>query len=254
MGHFARFTTIALCVSCLAPLAGSPSAAQSALQSRTLLTQSIDETRLVQLQGNTRVEARAANDQGVVEDSLVLKGMQLLLKRSLSQEAAAEQLADEVNKPGAAHFHDWLTADAYAQRFGANLDDIATISNWLSGHGFQVHDASPSRMTINFSGTARQVHEAFHTEIHKLKVGGELHLANMSDPWIPEALAPVVEGIVSLPRFPASWRSGRQTSAAELHECPGWRGTSGPGPTSRRSTTSTLSLERALRAKARRSP
>jgi hypothetical protein len=51
MGHFARFTTITLFVSCLAPLAGSPSAAQSALQSRALITQTIDETRLVQLRG-----------------------------------------------------------------------------------------------------------------------------------------------------------------------------------------------------------
>ena len=43
-------------------------------------------------------------------------------------------------------------------------------------------------MLIIFSGTAGQVRETFHTEIHKLDVHGEKHIANMSPPQIPEAL------------------------------------------------------------------
>ena len=53
-------------------------------------------------------------------------------------------------------------------------------------------------MLIDFSGTAGQVREAFHTEIHNLDVSGERHIANMSDPQIPAALAPAIVGIVSL--------------------------------------------------------
>jgi subtilase family serine protease len=56
-------------------------------------------------------------------------------------------------------------------------------------------------MTINFSGTAGQVREAFGTEIHALEVKGVRHIANVRDPQIPAALAPVVEGIVSLHDF-----------------------------------------------------
>jgi subtilase family serine protease len=170
-------------------------------QTARTITSPIDESRLVQLTGNTRLEARAANDQGRVDDSMVLDGIQLQLKRSPSQEASAEQLADEVNKPGASHFHQWLTADQYADRFGVSREDISAVSNWLSSHGFQVREPSLSRMTVTFSGTAGQVYEAFHTEIHALNVGSKLHFANMSDPWIPGALAPAVEGIVSLHNF-----------------------------------------------------
>ena len=54
---------------------------------------------------------------------------------------------------------------------------------------------------IDFSGTAGQVREAFHTEIHNLEVTGKKHIANMSDPQIPAALAPAVVGIVSLNNF-----------------------------------------------------
>jgi subtilase family serine protease len=42
-------------------------------------------------------------------------------------------------------------------------------------------------MVIDFSGTAGQVTQAFHTEIHKLDVAGAMHIANMSDPEIPAA-------------------------------------------------------------------
>src|SRR6202034_1540045 len=49
--------------------------------------------------------------------------------------------------------------------------------------------------------TAGQVLAAFHTEIHRLLVDGKEHIANMSDPQIPEALAPVVAGVVSLHDF-----------------------------------------------------
>src|SRR5208337_5369945 len=48
---------------------------------------------------------------------------------------------------------------------------------------------------------AGEVHAAFHTEIHNLDVKGVKHIANMSDPQIPAALAPAVVGVVSLHDF-----------------------------------------------------
>jgi subtilase family serine protease len=54
---------------------------------------------------------------------------------------------------------------------------------------------------IDFSGSAGQVRRAFHTTIHNLDVAGVHHVANFSDPQIPEALAPAVAGVVSLHDF-----------------------------------------------------
>ena len=56
--------------------------AQTATQMRPLITQGIDEHRLVTLTGNTRPEMQPANDRGVVQDSLALEHMYLLLKSS----------------------------------------------------------------------------------------------------------------------------------------------------------------------------
>ena len=56
-------------------------------------------------------------------------------------------------------------------------------------------------MAVDFSGTAAQVSEAFRTEIHYFNVNGARHIANMTDPSVPEALSPAVLGVVSLHDF-----------------------------------------------------
>ena len=52
-----------------------------------------------------------------------------------------------------------------------------------------------------FSGSAGQVFDSFHTELHRYSVNGEMHIANSQDPQIPAALAGVVRGVVSLHDF-----------------------------------------------------
>lgn len=170
-------------------------------QSVPLIVSPVNESQRVVLRGNTRPEAISANDRGPVDDSFTLSGMELLLKRSPEHEQAAADLADELQRPGSPQFHKWLTADQYAEQFGVHSQDIATISDWLQGHGFAIDAISPNRMTITFSGTAGQVKEAFGTEIHTLEVRGQRHIANVSDPSVPAALAPAIEGIVSLHDF-----------------------------------------------------
>ncbi len=54
---------------------------------------------------------------------------------------------------------------------------------------------------LEFSGSASQVQEAFHSTIHKYIVNGEQHWANSSDPSIPTALTPAVAGVLTLHNF-----------------------------------------------------
>jgi subtilase family serine protease len=177
----------------------APGKAQTA-GPRALITQAIDESRLVRLAGNTRPEANSQNDLGRVADDLHLD-MYLQLKRSPEQELAAQQFVESLTDNSSANFHKWITAAEYGRRFGVAAEDIATVSRWLESHGFRVNGVPANNMVIDFSGTAGQVREALHTEIHNLDVAGERHFANMSDPQIPEALLPAVTGVVSLNNF-----------------------------------------------------
>lgn len=165
------------------------------------ITQAIDGSSRVALIGNLRPEARPENDRGRVLDSVPLQHMLLLLKRSPEQETALQQFITELQSQGSANFHRWLTAQEFGSRFGVNQSDLDAVTAWLKSQGFQVNVVYPNGLLIDFSGTAGQVRKAFQTEIHHLAVQGQMHIANMSEPRIPSALAPVITGVVSLHDF-----------------------------------------------------
>ena len=194
----ARSRAVALLFSTLSILILSTSALA---QAPILITQTVDESKLVTLAGNTRPEATAKNDRGVVSDTLLLDHMLLQLKRSPQQERALRQYIDSLQNRHSPNYHHWLTAKQFGKRFGLATQDLGTITQWLESYGFKVNVVYDNGVLIDFSGTAGQVRAAFHTEIHQLDVKGEKHIANMSDPRIPAALAPAMVGVVSLNDF-----------------------------------------------------
>lgn len=168
---------------------------------RPLITKPIDETQLTTLHGNLHPTARRENDRGPVPDTLVLAHVRLLLRRSAESEQAVEQLISQIHNPASPMYHHWLTPEAIGERFGAAAQDIDTVLAWLRAHGFRTGTVSPNRLAIEFSGTAAQVREAFHTTVHTYVARGETHWANAADPRLPSALAPVVAGIAKLNDF-----------------------------------------------------
>jgi subtilase family serine protease len=166
-----------------------------------LITQTVDESKLVTLRGNTRPEANSKNDRGPVPDDFPMNGMLLQLKRAPQLEHEFEQYIETLTDKSSPNFRHWMLAAEQGEKYGVAQEDLDTITGWLESHGFVVSGVTPNRMVIDFSGTAGQIREAFHTEIHYLEVRGEQHFANMSDPRIPRALAPAMVGVVSMHNF-----------------------------------------------------
>jgi subtilase family serine protease len=165
------------------------------------ITQRIDEHDRVILPGNTRPEANAKDDRGRVPDDLPMDNMMMLLKRSPQQDTDLQQFLTALQDKNSPNYHQWITPEQFGTQFGVDPADISTVTAWLAQHGFTVNFTYPSGMMIDFSGTAGEVAEAFHTEIHYVEARGKRHIANMSDPQIPAALEPVVTGIVALHDF-----------------------------------------------------
>jgi subtilase family serine protease len=178
------------------------SAAQTAhIQPR--ITQAVDDNNLIPLTGNVHPLARAEFDRGAAPASLPMNRMLLVLQHSPEQEAAVNKLLDGQQDKSSPNYHHWLTPQQFGEQYEPAAEDIQTVTTWLQGHGFTVARLSNGQHVIEFSGTAGQVQEAFHTAIHKYAVNGEEHWANASDPMLPAALAPVVAGLVSLHNFPS---------------------------------------------------
>ena len=186
-------------------------AADAGERARILITEQIDESKLITLRGNTRPEAKVAeNDRGRVEDAFPMDYMMLQLKRPPELEQEFEQYIDSLTDKSSPNFHHWMMADEQGEKYGLAQEDLDAITGWLESHGFTVDRVYPNRMVIAFSGTAGEILEAFHTEIHYLDVKGESHFANVSDPRIPEALVPAVVGVVSMHNFkPHAWNIPR---------------------------------------------
>ena len=166
-----------------------------------LIVQAVDESHLIALPGNTHPLARAEFDQGAAPPDLPMQRMLLVLKRSPDQETALLKLLDDQQDKASPIYHKWLTPEQFGRQFGPADQDILTITSWLQGHGFQTIQVTKGRTVIEFSGSASQVQETFHTAIHKYAVNGEERWANASDPQIPVALGPVVAGVATLHNF-----------------------------------------------------
>jgi subtilase family serine protease len=169
--------------------------------SKALIREQVNDNQLTVLKGNTPPAAIAQNDVGRVNGNMPMSDLILVLRRSPEVQAAFDAFVEGQYDPNSANFHQWLTPEQVGEKFGPAATDISTVSSWLSGHGLSVDGVSKDRMTIRFSGTARQVEATFHTELHNLTVKGEAHFSNMSDPQIPMALEPVVLGPKALHNF-----------------------------------------------------
>ena len=192
--------SIPLCVLAATVLCGVSAIAQQ-LAPAVRIVNPIDERQLVTLKGTVHPLANPMNDRGAAPDATLLDRMHLVLKRSDSQEAGLRALIADMHTPGSASYHKWLTPDAFGKQFGPSDQDIATVESWLTNHGFAVNKVNPGKQTIEFSGNVAQLRSAFHTQIHKYEVNGQMHYANASDPQIPAALSSVVGGFVSLNNF-----------------------------------------------------
>jgi hypothetical protein len=186
------------------PLSAQQAGAQQQLSPampHPLITQPVDESQLTVLKGNTHPLARPQFDLGTAPAALPMQRMLLVLKRSPEQESTLDKFLDDQQNQSSPSYHKWLTPAEFGKQFGPTDADLQTITSWLQSHGFEA-GTTKGGTVLEFSGSAGQVQEAFHTTIHKYLINGQQHWANASDPQIPTALLPAVAGIASLNNFP----------------------------------------------------
>ncbi len=156
---------------------------------------------MVTLAHNVHPLARAQFDAGAVSANLRLERMVLVLTSSAEQQADLDALVAAQQDQKSPQYRQWLTPEEFGARFGVNDAQLSEVSAWLSANDFAIDEVPPGRRLMVFSGTARQVSNAFHTAIRYYRVNGALHIANAQDPQIPNELASVVMGVLTLNDF-----------------------------------------------------
>jgi subtilase family serine protease len=160
-----------------------------------------DDTRALALQQNVHERAKLGVDRGALDPGTEIRGMKLLLASSERQRGALAQLIEEQRNPASTDYRNWLTPAQYGERFGLSEGDLARMVSWLQSSGFVIEQVARARNWISFGGSAGQIAKTFRAELHRVEADGEVHFANVTEPWIPEALSGVVSHISGLNDF-----------------------------------------------------
>src|SRR5512135_699341 len=117
----------------------------------------ISNVHMMPLKGSLHPLAQERFDAGAMPTGAQMKGVTLSFSRSVAQQAALETLLAEQQNPSSPLYHQWLTPDQFAARFGMAQTDIDKVEGWLQQQGFTIDSVTRSRNAIRFTGTVGQI-------------------------------------------------------------------------------------------------
>jgi uncharacterized protein (TIGR03437 family) len=161
----------------------------------------IQDTQRARMSGHVHPMAKAENDLGPLDASVILPAITLVLRQTPEQQADLERLLTAQQDPSSPDFHRWLSPEQYADRFGASPDDITKITAWLEQHKLHVTTIGRARTSVTFTGAAGDVEQALEISFHRYSVGGRNHFANTAEPSLPIALQTAIRAIHGLHDF-----------------------------------------------------
>ena len=195
---FARFSFI----STLLALGLSPGFnGYSAAAPPDRVTRPVNRAQIQAIKGSHHPLAVPQFDGGAVDPTQPLDYVLIIFKPSAAQQSDLAQLLAAQQNPASPEFHKWLTPEQFADRFGVSSSDNSKVVAWLQSEGLTVNESARGRNWVAFSGTAGQISSALKTEFHRYQVDGAMHIANATDPAVPEALAEIVGGFQGLNDF-----------------------------------------------------
>ena len=199
------------------PVCLVPSGRASAQTVRSRISTEINTQERTSVPGTHPPMARTEQDAGQVPTDKQLQGMTVVLSRTAAQEAELQALITAQQDPTSSLYHQWLTPNQFAGRFGVADSDLEKIKSWLQEQGFTVTGVSRSTTRISFSGTVGQAESAFGTQIHYYKSGSSTNFGPSTDISVPRALSTVVQGVSNLssfrPKPRVKFKTGQRASA-----------------------------------------
>jgi pseudomonalisin len=164
-------------------------------QTSNRIVAAIDPNDRVQVAG-TVPPTSAYVDRGPADPSTFLSGLTLNIRLSAGQEADLDALTMAQLKHGSKSYHEWLTRDEYAARFGLTVSDLTKLTQWMGAQGLTVDRIGRSRNAIHFSGPVSQIDAALQTEIHRFSApDGAIRYANITEVSVPRAISGMIAGV-----------------------------------------------------------
>jgi subtilase family serine protease len=127
--------------------------------------------------------------------------LRLAVIMALNHREQLAQLLAAMQERDSPSYHQWLTPQQFAARFGPTAGQMHAVAQWLGSRGFRISGIDQLKRTILFTGR----YEKVKTELQTRIFGDESNYGNMTDPQVPAVLAPTIasiEGLYSSNRTP----------------------------------------------------
>jgi subtilase family serine protease len=123
----------------------------------------------------------------------------VVLTLPLSDPEGAAAFVQHVSRRGDPLFHQYLTPQEFASRYGASQSDYAALKQWATANGLTISQESIARTALTVQGTVAQFQSIFNTQINNYRSpsGDEFYSAAVI-PAVPSSIAGKVAAVIGL--------------------------------------------------------
>jgi subtilase family serine protease len=123
----------------------------------------------------------------------------VVLTLPLSDPLGAAEFVRHVSKPGDPLFHQYLTPQEFAARYGANAADYAALKQWASNNGLTIVHESVARTSLTVRGSTVQLEKLFKTELNNYRSpDGKQFYSAAVKPTVPDEIGSHLSGVIGL--------------------------------------------------------
>jgi trimeric autotransporter adhesin len=157
----------------------------------------------VMLATRTLSQAADAIDAGAVPSSTPVE-ITVNLAASPGRTAALGEFLAGVTQASSPNYHQWLTPQQFADRFGATGDQIAAVTAWVTSQGLTVGAVSAGKTRLAVSGTMGAAEVAFAISPRQYRIGDRIAYASATAASLPAEVAPMIVSIDGLDDPPST--------------------------------------------------
>jgi subtilase family serine protease len=127
------------------------------------------------------------------------KQISVLLALPSADPTGLAEFVHHVSTSGDSLYHQYITPQQFAQKFGGNADDYAYLKTWAATNGLQVSQESVSRINLVVRGSASQLENIFKTQLNTYRAAdGQTFYSASVKPSVPAELTSRVSGVIGL--------------------------------------------------------
>jgi kumamolisin len=123
----------------------------------------------------------------------------VLLALPSADPAGLRDFVKHVSSPGDPLYHQYLTPQQFAGRFGGNVEDYTYLKSWALANDLEICRESLARIHLVVRGSAAQMQKIFKTQLNTYAApDGQTFYSAGTSPTVPAEIASRISGVIGL--------------------------------------------------------